>query len=201
MHVDPGLFAYCTDREREILNAIIKAEGNGRVAAKALGVCATYPTDRLRDVKAKAAKRGYAPGHFESGAAPGFSIGKVTVQRAGDGTVERTWERQLPDQERLLEALRDAIGAMKDEIAPLPPVTAPEALMSDLCNLYTFTDFHLGMLAWHREGGADWDLAIAEKTLIAYAARSAIHPPLLICWNFTRPAFAGVKILMTLARN
>lgn len=41
-----------------------------------------------------------------------------------------------------------------------------------------FTDYHVGMLAWHKEGGADWDLDIAERTGIkAMAAMAAGAPP------------------------
>ena len=34
-----------------------------------------------------------------------------------------------------------------------------------LANLYVLTDAHVGMLAWEREGGANWDLKIAERTI------------------------------------
>jgi hypothetical protein len=116
----------------------------------------------LRRVKEKAAKQGYAPGHFESGTAPGFGMGKVTIQRNAEGAVERTWERQSPD--RSLEALRAAIEGMVGEVVPLAPIAPPEAALADLLTLYTFTDYHVGMLAWHREGGDDWDTSIAEET-------------------------------------
>src|SRR6185312_10350779 len=176
MHVDPGLFDYCTPRQREVLDALIACDGNGPAASEKLGVFRTYPSDCLRALKAKAARRGYAPGHFEHGIAPGFLMGKVTVQRAGDGTVERTWERQLPDQERLLEALQAAVEGMRGEIAPVAPIRAPAASRADLLTLYTFTDYHVGMLAWNKEGGDDWDLSIAEdmgtKAMAALVAGS-----------------------------
>jgi len=35
-----------------------------------------------------------------------------------------------------------------------------------LLNLYTLSDAHIGMLAWHEDGGADWDVKIAEKTIL-----------------------------------
>lgn len=134
-----------------------------QAAADALNVPRGTFQHRLRE----AARRGFAPGHFNHGTAPGFLMGKVTVQRAGDGTVERTWERQSPDREVLREALRDVVEAMRGEIAPAAPVSAPAAFNGDLCNLFTFTDYHLGCLAWHQEGGQDWDVDIAERTLLA----------------------------------
>lgn len=179
MPIDPKLFDYCTPRQREVLEAY-EAEGNGASAARALGenIHRTYPDKVLRDVKRKAARLGYAPGHFEEGTAPGYLMGKVTVQRNADGQIERTWERQSPDAILALAALQDAVDAMKSEIVPCAPIAAPQAVNDDLCNLYTFTDFHLGCLAWHREGGQDWDVKIAEATLSsAMAAMVAQSPP------------------------
>lgn len=135
------------------------------------------PRPTLQSRLRSAAARGIAPGHFVSGTAPGFSMGKVTVQRGPSGEVERTWERQSPDQERLLEALQDAVAAMVGELLPCAPVALPDASQANLLTLYTFTDYHVGMLAWHKEGGADWDLAIAESTGIkAMSALTAGAP-------------------------
>lgn len=131
----------------------------------------------LRRVKAKAAKQGYAPGHFESGTAPGFGMGKVTIQRNAEGAVERTWERQSPDQQEREEALQAALEAMCERIEPVAPVPVPVATTDDLCALYTLTDAHIGMLAWHREGGADWDLGIAERTIVGCLAETVRQMP------------------------
>ncbi len=163
MNIDPKLYDFATPRQVEFLDAIAE-HGNAKAAGRVLGVTHDVVGRSYRAVKAKAAMQGYAPGHFESGTAPGFLMGKVTVQRGGDGTVERTWERQSPDAERALEGLRHIVNAMAGEITPSKPVTAPLDYLGDLLTLYTFTDYHVGMLAWHKEGGADWDLQIAEAT-------------------------------------
>lgn len=147
------------EKLREAVDAM-REHGSQVKAALALGLSRQALQNRLRH----AARLGVAPGHFEQGVAPGFTMGKVTVQRGADGQVERTWERQAPDQEAALEALRAAVEAMRGEIVPLSPVAIPDAGLAHLLTLYTFTDFHLGMLAWHKEGGADWDSAIAEQT-------------------------------------
>lgn len=129
-------------------------------AAAALGIHVNTFKSRLE----RAAKRGIAPGHFDNGTAPGYVMGKVTVQRGPTGEVERTWERQSPDQDRALEALRAAVEAMAGEIVPVAPTVKPDLTLANLLTLYTFTDFHLGALCWHKEGGDDWDVAIAEDT-------------------------------------
>jgi hypothetical protein len=174
MAFDPRLLDYCnTDRQREILLSM-QETGSGAETARRLGLTRTAPDRLLRRIRERASRQGYAPGHFSNGTAPGYVMAKVTVQRAGDGTVERTWERQLPDADRLQDALRAAVDAMAGEVAPCAPVKAPDASQGDLLTLYTFTDYHVGMLAWHREGGDDWDLKIAEemgtKAMIALTA-------------------------------
>lgn len=112
------------------------------------------------------ARKGNAPGHFENGVAPGYLMGKVTVQRNAHGDVERTWERQSPDQEATRAAMEAAFEAMSAELPRVSIVSRPLVTNTELATLYTLTDCHVGMLAWHREGGADWDLAIAENTLV-----------------------------------
>lgn len=174
--IDPKLREYATPQQAIYLDAVIE-HGGERPAARALGVGKTTIQQSLARLKVAAAAAGYAPGHFESGVAPGFSMGKVTVQRGPGGDVERTWERQSPSQQAWLEA----IGAIIEEArAALPRVKAtkgPAHADSKLCNLFVLTDAHIGALAWHREGGADWDLAIAEETVIgAFRHMTATAP-------------------------
>jgi hypothetical protein len=54
---------------------------------------------------------------------------------------------------------------MADELPRMEPQVTQSLHIQALCNLYVMTDCHVGMLAWHKEGGADWDLKIAERTL------------------------------------
>jgi hypothetical protein len=174
---DPRLLDYATPRQKEYLEAVDK-HGSARKTEAALGLTRDTVSSSLRRLHKFAASQGYAPGHFTEGVAPGYRMGKVTVQRAADGTVERTWERQSPSTENALEALREAVAGILEPIEPLPPVPAPEAANGDLCNLYTYSDFHLGMLAQEEEGGANWDIKIAERTLVgSFAMMLEQSPP------------------------
>jgi hypothetical protein len=148
-----------TPEQQEALNAVAE-HGSQLAAARALGISRGALRSRLEG----AARHGHAPGHFESGTAPGYLMGKVTIQR-GPGGVERVWERQSPDEKAIQQARKDAMEAMKAEMPRAAPVEPPAMFNADLCNLFTFTDFHLGMMAWHKEGGQDWDIKIAEATL------------------------------------
>lgn len=154
--------------------ALVEQHGSIRKAAEATGIARQTLQDRIKI----AAKNGYAPGHWQSGAAPGYSIGKVTIQRGPNGQVERTWERQHPDAENARVAMEAAARAFSEAIEPAAPLPAPITQSTDLLTLYTLTDAHVGMLAWHREGGQDWDLTIAENVIVgcfAEAIRQAPH--------------------------
>jgi hypothetical protein len=103
----------------------------------------------------------------EANEAPdGYQIkGRSTLYDA-DGEVKIEWVKTTQDAERQKELFREGLEAMKDEVPRRPPKKAPQSTLPDLLNLYTITDFHLGMLAWHKEGGDDWDVKIAERTLL-----------------------------------
>lgn len=161
--IDERLYDFATEVERRHLDAI-REHGGGVAAERALGLGRDTVCKALRRVKARAASQGYAPGHFVDGVAAGFRMGKVTVQRGPNG-VERVWERQSPDAAKQDEMLAAAMAAMCEQIASVLPTLPPQGTIADLANVYTFTDCHVGMLAWHREGGDDWDLGIAENTL------------------------------------
>lgn len=164
--------ALSEDSMREAVDALA-LHGSQAAAARALGIPRQTFVHRLRE----ASRKGLAPGHFNNGTAPGFNMAKVTVQRGPDGTVERTWERQTPDDERRQEALQAALDALCADIRRAEPLPAPQATSDDLCALYTLTDAHIGMLAWHREGGADWDLGIAERTIVGCFAEAIRQMP------------------------
>jgi hypothetical protein len=163
--IDPKLLEFATPRQAQYVEATNRI-GSMRGAAREFGVAKSTIHNSITRLKIVAAAGGYAPGHFESGAAAGFTMGKVTVQRGPDGDVERTWERQHPDRQAWLEAIRATIDEAKESLPRVKPTKGPGHADSRLCNLFVLTDAHIGALAWHREGGADWDLSIAEQTII-----------------------------------
>lgn len=159
--------------DEELLCAYERNSRNAAATARELGLPVTTVKSRLY----RLARLGKAPGHFESGVAPGFLMGKITVQRSAAGDVERTWERQSPDQERWIEACRAAAGALAAELPRIEPSETPLQTSDSLCTVYTLTDAHIGMLAWHREGGADWDLGIAERLITGCFAEAIKGTP------------------------
>lgn len=163
--VSAELFSYCTVRQLEVMSAINEA-GSLRGAATALGVHHSTVQQSLREVKAKAATRGVSPEHDMVHAVPdGYKVKGVSTYYNKDGKASGQWVKSTADEQRrelLRQAAWETMAADLPRLTPSAPVTGTR---DDLCNLYTFTDYHLGMLAWHKEGGADWDLKIAERVL------------------------------------
>ena len=165
-----------TARQRELLAAYDKVR-NSEKAGKLVKVSGTSIRRLIRTLKERAAKVGRAPGHFENGVAPGFEMGKVTIQRSADGEVERVWERQSPNKLEAEQAILDAITEYANSIKPvvLPALTAD--CDADLCTVYPIADIHIGMLAWAKETGAPWDLDIATEVLVSALVRLTAGAP------------------------
>ena len=158
-----NLLDYCkTERQREVI-AAYQDSGSSTNAAKALGTSDRTIRKTVQRVKEYAAKKGYAPGHWEDGSAPGYTLQKVTLHRKG-GEVVQTWERQHPEIADAREAFMQMMDGMRDDIPRLPKTKAPRLgrNASLYLNLIVFGDPHLDMLAYDRETGKSWDSGIAE---------------------------------------
>ena len=155
--------------DEEIQQAVdaVSTHGSIGAAGRALGIPASTFRDRLRiaqrrDIgpKCQALIVGdnAAPG-------PGMALKGTSTLYGEDGKAKLQWVKTTADQEALYAAQAAALKAMCEEIKPLPPVKAPRHLDKDLATIYTMTDCHVGMLAWDKETGSDWDLGIAEQVL------------------------------------
>lgn len=169
------------DQCRETLELLAR---HGDMAAAARAVDIPYPTFKSRVNTANArmarlAREGHAPGHFDNGTAPGYLMGKVTVQRNADGGVERTWERQSPDQARFQEDFLSFIEAACEPLKGLAPIVPPPSTSdADLLAVYPIGDHHHGMKADPDETGDAYDCKIATRRLTAAVDHlSATAPP------------------------
>lgn len=118
----------------------------------------------IRIRKAKLAKKGVGHGRDVSHLVPdGYKIKGTSSLVDEFGNTKLQWVKTDTDAERQVELMKAVIEGMKSEITPVAPVKAVRAKRDDkLLNLYTVSDFHLGMLAWGDESGDDWDMKIAE---------------------------------------
>lgn len=157
-----------TDADLQTVVDAIAAHGNASAAGRVLGMPRATIVGRQRlaqkagiEPKCQALLVGdnAAPG-------PGMVLKGTSTLYGEDGVAKLQWVKTSADQQRLEEAQRAALAAMCEEIKPLPVVKAPRHLDKDLATLYTMTDCHVGMLAWDKETGEDWDLDLAESCLV-----------------------------------
>jgi hypothetical protein len=175
--VDEKLFDYCTPNQRKVLDAII-FYGGAKKADEVLGMYKGGASEIYNNVKNKAAKMGYAPEHdFTRPVPDGYVAKGVSTYYNSEGKPSGQWVKASLSHEALIDAMRETVAGFKDQIQPADIVAAPAASDERLCNLYTFTDYHLGMLAWHQEGGADWNVAKAEQTIIAALVQMVNQSP------------------------
>jgi hypothetical protein len=175
--IDPELYKYCTPRQKQILEAI-ELHGGAKAASKAMGINTGGASDAYIAVKKKAALYGYAPENdFTRPVPQGYVAKGVSTYYNSEGKPSGQWVKASLSHEALIDAMRETVKGFKDEIPPAILTAAPAAAEDQLCNLYTFTDYHLGMLAWHKEGGADWDITTAEKTIAAALVQMVNQSP------------------------
>jgi hypothetical protein len=176
--IDEQLMQYGTEREREYYLAVVK-HGSNRKAAEALG-CARRSVDKgMQLLRAKAARQGYSPEHDLIRPAPdGFHLHGASTYYKQTETTPAQWVKVNIDQQRQQELMREFIAGMCEEIPQTPAIEhSGKVCNSDLLNCYVITDYHLGALSWAPETGADWDLEIAEATLVEWFRQAMAYSP------------------------
>lgn len=177
------LIEFATVRQIEFIEAIEK-HGNQVQAAKALKINERSLTKSLQALRKKAALKGWSPEHdMTHPVAPGQMLrGASTLYRRGEQEPVLQWVKTSADQDAIEAMKVAAIEAMCEEIPRMGAALPPLGTLGHLCNVYTLTDSHVGMLAWHKEGGADWDLKIAEDVLTGcFAAMIEASPKAGTC--------------------
>ena len=181
--VDERWKEWATPKQAEAIDAVLK-HGTARAAAKALGITQSNVSEKIKLARKKAARNGYAPEHDMTRPVPdGFITKGVSTYYDRDGKAAGQWVKSSIDQDRQRELLEQWVESVSADIPRLKPLPAPEVKLNDrLLNMHVITDYHFGMLAWHREGGANWDLAIAEQMLIkAFRHMIQTSPPAESC--------------------
>jgi hypothetical protein len=177
-----NLIDYADPFEAQCLEAY-ELHGSSRAAGEALNVHRSTVLRAIERVKNRAAVQGFSPDHAMTHTVPDTFVAKrISTLYGSEGEVKQQWVIGVLDAEKRQAAMIAATAAMCESILPQAPITAPKLTSENLCNLYTYTDYHLGMLAWHREGGADWDLKIAENLLLnSFLGMLALSPNAEAC--------------------
>jgi hypothetical protein len=146
------------------------------------------PTPRLTDEECQAALDAAAEHGTITAAAQALGVNRATLQsriyearrrkagmvvtgrstltdlRTGEPVLE--WVKESLDRQKAAEAQHAAYAVLAAKLPRIAPTVPPRTSEGHLCNVYSYFDYHVGMLAWNREGGDDWDLKIAEEQLV-----------------------------------
>ena len=158
---------YCTDRQLEYLEAYRK-HGSLKKVAVEFGVDKEAVRKSLHAVRKKAVLHNDSPEipHISPAAPDPMVTKRLSIHRSKDGEYSG-WHIMEPDKQAAANAVREAIEAACEGIRPIPKVPSPAGRLNEsMLTLYTITDFHLGMYAWHEEAGDDWDVNIAMQVLM-----------------------------------
>ncbi len=174
-----SLLPFCeSDAQRGHIQSLIE-HGSIRKAARATGRAHRRIEEAVSRVRKAAARRGFSPDHGMTHAVPDTHIAsRASTLRGAEGQIRAQWTiASLTDQARL-EALREAVEALKGDIQPVKAVKPPKAADADLLNVHIITDFHLGMRAWPEETrGEPFDTDIAEDLLVRWFERAIATSP------------------------
>jgi hypothetical protein len=113
-----------------------------------------------------AAAKGWAPDYDLTHPVPDPLVMRgASILYGADGGIKLQWVKSQLDNVKWEQVKRAILAAFAVELPKEPATPAPEITAPHLATVYTLTDSHVGMLAWGRETGADWDLKIAQRVL------------------------------------
>ena len=172
------LMQWATVRQVEYIEAVEK-HGSVRAAARALGCNKNSIANSLESLKRKAALQGYSPEHHMTRIVPdGLKLrGTSQLFKRGEAAPVLEWVKTSADDQARAAIQKAAFEALAEELPRVAPAKSPAMTNASLATVYTLTDCHVGALCWHQEGGADWDLKIAEATLVGCFEKMAAASP------------------------
>jgi len=133
----------------------------------------------LYAVERYAAEKGYSPKHGIEHPLPEHLMlsGTSTLTDMVTGEQRLQWLKSSMDRHQLKANMIAAANALTAGLPKEKPVPAPEYVLDDMLSTYVITDMHFGMLAWHEEGGDNWNLNIAENALYDWASKATSMVP------------------------
>lgn len=175
---DERLLDFATEIEEKYLRAIAE-HGSARKAATALGVVKSSITSSMIRLKKRAAMRGYSPQHGMTKTVPnGYLVKGVSTYYDPDGKVRGQWVKSALDDEKRIEFVKQAIVALTEDIkGAAKPIPQPTVKRDDLLCVYPLGDPHIGMHAWGKETGDDFDLTIAKRLTMSAVDRLVESAP------------------------
>ena len=159
-----SLLDFCsTEHQTKIVESVIEC-GGIRPAARKLSIRKSGIDAIVKTLKVRSAQRSI-PEH-KSVVPDGFKIkGTSTLYKGGEEVIQ--WVKTTVDQERMAQFMEESFKAMSETLPREEPLARAERdAIPALLNFLPIVDIHLGMLSWKAETGEDWDLKIAEQTIV-----------------------------------
>lgn len=105
----------------------------------------------------------------------GHTVKGVSALLDASGNTIQQWIKTREDSpDILIDAIKSAFEAYRGKAEPVDPATNCEA---DLLTIYNIADHHLGMFAWGKETGVDYDVKIGEKLLLDSMSQLVANAP------------------------
>lgn len=164
---------FATVRELEYIEAIKKHDGQ-RAAAKVLGVSQSSISEALKRLERRATIRNFNPKYQMHRAIPdGLKLkGGSTLYRKGEIEPVLEWVKTSVDEERREQIMRETVSALSSSVKGLAPLSKkPSRCLENLLTVYPLGDPHIGLYAWAKESGEDFDLSIAESLTLGAVDR------------------------------
>ena len=167
--------ALTDDQIREAVAAWHDAGKNVAAASRNIGLSENAMRNRLRHAQ----ERGLLddPAIQQAKAAVGTKL-TPTLAWAKTKNPDGTSYSVLMRPEHLpVEDVVDRIRTALEGIDPIPAIPAPKHADSDLLTLYPIADAHIGMMAWAKETGEDYDIKIATSRLVDWVGKCVAASP------------------------
>lgn len=125
---------------------------------------------------------------YQKGRASPLTVtGKSTLSRVdedGKKTAILVWDKENLSKADIAEQVRAFIQSLIEPIRGAASLTAsPVEYFQDLLNIIPYGDPHVGLYAWAKEAGDDYDLKIAEDLMISVTeALLRRAPKAAECW-------------------
>ena len=157
--LDLKLEEFATETEWRILQKLGDV-GFATEAAMLLNISPQRVNKVKKNVRLKAAKRGYDPNHDLTHIVPDGQMlrGVSGLYRRGESEPVLQWVKTSIDAEKQMEIIQQTIESLSKTLPREAPTEIPKPAHTDLMVNYPLGDCHIGMYAWEDETGTDWDL-------------------------------------------
>ena len=157
-----------TDNQRKVVRVLLENGWNVSGAARQLNCSRDKVKSIANRIAAKALKKGIDPRIGLNADQPGFSVkGTSTLYDCRTGEPVLRWVKANVETETAADQIKSFLEDFIEGIrGKSPTVSGPEHCDEDLLAVYPLGDPHFGMLAVADECGDNFDLKIAEATLV-----------------------------------